>query len=183
MSKPLVIEDEPLTPELARAFENAARNRLWFNEHVQELEVYKRYRGKYVASAGGELFVADTAKEVRRVALESHPDDLAHSRLEMQRLGAGEISGFQLEKRYIHADGHTVWVALSVSLVAEPDGENYLVGQVEDITQRKAIAEHLEHSAVHDALTGLPNRARLWESITFFATRSSACASSAFQRS
>ena len=80
MSKPLVIEDEPLTPELARAFENAARNRLWFNERVEELEVYKRYRGKYVASAGGELFVADTAKEVRRQALESHPDDLAHVR-------------------------------------------------------------------------------------------------------
>ena len=88
----------------------------------------------------------------------THPDDHAHSRLEMQRLGAGEISGFQLEKRYIHADGHTVWVALSVSLVAEPDGGSYCVGQIEDITERKAIAEHLEHSAVHDALTGLPNR-------------------------
>jgi hypothetical protein len=80
MSKPLVIEDEPLTPEMARAFENARRNRLWFNEHVEELEVYKRYRGRYVAAAGGELFVADTAKEVRRLALENHPDDLAHVR-------------------------------------------------------------------------------------------------------
>lgn len=50
MSKPLIIEDEPLTPELARAFENARRNLLWFDAHVEELEVYKRYRGKYVAS-------------------------------------------------------------------------------------------------------------------------------------
>lgn len=80
MSKPLIIEDEPLTPELARAFENARRNLLWFDAHVEELEVYKRFRGKYVASAGGELFVADTAKEVRRLALEMHPDELAHVR-------------------------------------------------------------------------------------------------------
>ncbi|MEK6287150.1 MAG: hypothetical protein AABO57_15525 [Acidobacteriota bacterium] len=79
MSKPLIIEDEPLTPELARAFENARRNLLWFDAHVEELEVYKRYRGRYVAAAGGELFVADTAKEVRRLALETHPDDLAHT--------------------------------------------------------------------------------------------------------
>jgi hypothetical protein len=87
MSKPLIIEDEPLTPELAQAFESARRNRLWFNEHVEELAVYKRYRGCYVAAAGGELFVADTAKEVRRLALENHPDELAHVRyIQRERL-------------------------------------------------------------------------------------------------
>lgn len=80
MSKPLVIEEEALTPEMALAFDNARRNRLWFNEHIEELEIYKRHRGRYVAAAGGELFVADTANEVRRLALESHPDDLAHVR-------------------------------------------------------------------------------------------------------
>jgi Family of unknown function (DUF5678) len=80
MSKPLVIEDEPLTPELARAFENARRNLLWFDTHVEELEVYKRYRGKYVASAGGELFVADTPEDVERQAHEKYPDDLPHVR-------------------------------------------------------------------------------------------------------
>jgi hypothetical protein len=80
MSKPLVIEDEPLTPEMARAFENARRNLLWFDAHVVELEVYKRYRGKYVASAGGELFVADTPEEVERQAHEKYPDDLPHVR-------------------------------------------------------------------------------------------------------
>ena len=80
MSRPLIIQDEPLTPELARAFEKARRNVLWFNEHVEELEVYKLYRGKYVASAGGELFVADTAEQVERLAHEKHPDDTPHVR-------------------------------------------------------------------------------------------------------
>ena len=88
----------------------------------------------------------------------THPDDMGFSRAEIHRLETGEITGYQMEKRYLHRDGHIVWVALSVSLVIEPDGQNYMVGQIEDITQRRAIAEHLEHSAVHDALTGLPNR-------------------------
>ena len=96
MSKPLVIEDEPLTPQLARAFENAARNRLWFNEHVQELEVYKRYRGKYVASAGGELFVADTPEEIRRLVHEKYPEELPHVRYiqreKLSRIYAGSLS-------------------------------------------------------------------------------------------
>ncbi|MEK6321198.1 MAG: DUF5678 domain-containing protein [Acidobacteriota bacterium] len=88
MSKPLIIEDEPLTPELARQFETARRNVLWFNEHVKELDVYKRYRGQYVAAAGGELFVADTPEEVERLAAAKHPDELPHVRY------------IPLEKRY-----------------------------------------------------------------------------------
>lgn len=80
MSNEVIIEDHPMTEEMAQSFEKARRNLLWFNDHVQELEVYKRYRGRYVASAGGELFVADTPEEVRRLAREKHPDDLPHIR-------------------------------------------------------------------------------------------------------
>ncbi|MEW6213328.1 MAG: DUF5678 domain-containing protein [Acidobacteriota bacterium] len=80
MSKPVIIEEHEMTPELARLFEQARRNGQWFNDHVRELEVYKRYRGRYVAAAGEELFVADTAEEVERLAREKHPDDLPHIR-------------------------------------------------------------------------------------------------------
>jgi|GEM_PF-1675731 len=80
MDKPVIIEEQPMTPELARLFEQARRNLLWFNEHVEELEVYQRYRGRYVAAAGGELFVAETPQEVERLAREKHPDELPHVR-------------------------------------------------------------------------------------------------------
>ena len=80
MSKSVIIEEQPLTPELARLFEQAERNRHWFNEHCEALEVYKRFRGRYVAAAGGELFVADTPQEVERLAREKCPDDLPHVR-------------------------------------------------------------------------------------------------------
>lgn len=80
MSKQVIIEDHPMTEEMAQAFEKARRNLLWFNDHVEELEIYKRYRGRYVASAGGELFVADTPREIERLVREKYPDDLPHVR-------------------------------------------------------------------------------------------------------
>jgi diguanylate cyclase (GGDEF)-like protein/PAS domain S-box-containing protein len=90
------------------------------------------------------------------------PDDRKSSRVEMERLIAGEINGYRLEKRYIHRDGREIWASLSVSLVRSEDGEPlYQIGQIEDITERKAISERLAHAAIHDALTGLPNRSYL----------------------
>lgn len=80
MSDSVIIEDLPMTPEMARLFEQAKRNVKWFNDHAMELEVFKRYRGRHVAAAGGELFVADTAEEVRRLAKAKYPDDLPHIR-------------------------------------------------------------------------------------------------------
>ncbi|MCI0487153.1 MAG: DUF5678 domain-containing protein [Blastocatellia bacterium] len=80
MSKQVIIEDHLMTEEMALAFEKARRNLMWFDEHVEELEVYKRYRGRYVASAGGELFVADTPEEIERLVHEKYPDDLPHVR-------------------------------------------------------------------------------------------------------
>lgn len=94
MSKQLIIEEEEMTPELARAFESARRNVMWFNDHVEELEIYKRYRGKYVASSGGELFVADTPEEVRRLAKERYPNELAHVRY-IQREKLDRIYAYQ----------------------------------------------------------------------------------------
>jgi Family of unknown function (DUF5678) len=80
MNGQVIIEEHPMPPELGRLFEQARRNLLWFNENVERLEVYKRYRGKYVAAAGGELFVADTAEGVEQLAHDKYPDDMPHVR-------------------------------------------------------------------------------------------------------
>ncbi len=80
MSPQVIIEEHEMTPEMARLFEEAERNMVWLSEHAEELEIFKRHRGRYVAAAGGELFVADTPEEVERLAREKHPHEMPHVR-------------------------------------------------------------------------------------------------------
>lgn len=68
----------------------------------------------------------------------THPEDLGANLAAMQSLIQGKTVTFQVEKRYIHRDGRTVWGSLSVSAVRGADGSvECLMAQVQDITERK----------------------------------------------
>ena len=74
----------------------------------------------------------------------THVDDLPASRELTRGLRAGQRETYQLEKRYIHRDGHVVHVLLSVSLVRDAAGQpSHAVAQILDISQRKAYEEAL----------------------------------------
>lgn len=77
----------------------------------------------------------------------THPDDLASSNDNLQKLMRGDAESYQVEKRYLHRDGHTVWAQLTTAAVTMGDGERGYIGQVVDISARRAAEEQLRLAA------------------------------------
>jgi diguanylate cyclase (GGDEF)-like protein len=89
----------------------------------------------------------------------THPDDVDAELEALDQLVAGERRRYVTEQRCLRADGRLVWISLSLSPVRDEDGETlYLISQMQDVTERKQTEARLAHQAMHDPLTGLPNR-------------------------
>jgi diguanylate cyclase (GGDEF)-like protein/PAS domain S-box-containing protein len=89
-----------------------------------------------------------------------HPDD--RGTLHLDRLAAGEAAEHQIEMRYLTGRGGDMWGNTIASAVRGGGGPpRFLIVMVEDITLRKAHEAVLEHRALHDPLTDLPNRSLL----------------------
>jgi len=77
----------------------------------------------------------------------THPADLDADLNFVQQMLRGEISTYQMEKRYIHKTGRVVWILLAVSMVRdELTSEQFFVAQIQDITSRKRAQEQLRYS-------------------------------------
>ncbi len=72
----------------------------------------------------------------------THPDDLAADVAQFERVLAGEIDTYSMEKRFIRKNGDFLWTTLSVSCVRNPEGSvDYTVALLQDITERKRAEE------------------------------------------
>jgi len=95
------------------------------------------------------------------------PVDLSHAVANLNAVLSGTISSCQMEQRYIHKTGKTVWTAWSVSAAGDLEADSSsLIFQLQDITDRKKAEQKLQHDATHDALTELPNRAYFMTRLT-----------------
>ena len=100
--------------------------------------------------------------EARTLGSLVHVDDRDRVGGTFAKLAAEEVTEISLEARFVHANGHPVWVQMHSSLVRSQPGEpHYAVTHLQDVTDQKRFEGQLRYLADHDALTGLFNRRRL----------------------
>jgi diguanylate cyclase (GGDEF)-like protein/PAS domain S-box-containing protein len=92
----------------------------------------------------------------------AHPDDALQLRAAIDGHLAGRTAHLEFEYRMRHADGSWLWILCRGLAIRDSDGTpTRMAGSIADITQRHAAEDRLRHDALHDPLTGVPNRALL----------------------
>lgn len=95
----------------------------------------------------------------------THPEDLHSDLSQLERLLAGEIDSYRIEKRYRHKDGRYIWTQLAVSLMRDEHGGAplHFISQVEDIGARKAGQQQLEALSRRTELAVEAGGVGIWE--------------------
>ncbi len=83
----------------------------------------------------------------------THADDVAASADQFDRMLAGEIEAYDLDKRYVNKNGDIVWAHLAESCVHEQDRRvRFVIASIQDITQRRQMEEQLRQSQKMEAI-------------------------------
>lgn len=76
----------------------------------------------------------------------THPENLNQDLQNVNNLIDGKIDTYEMEKRYIHKEGHYIWGLLSVSLVRDKNNEPlYFISQIVDIQRIKEAEKKILH--------------------------------------
>ncbi len=89
----------------------------------------------------------------RPISSLTHSDDLVSGRAR-----DGDV-------RFVRNDGQIVWAHTSVGMMTDTEGRDIAIMHVQDITDQRQAAAHLQWAASHDELTGLPNRTHFLEQL------------------
>lgn len=137
---------------------NGANDGLW-DWNLPSGEVY--YSPRFMAMLGWDGHVSPS---VDTWFSKVHHDDLAQLRADVEAHLTGAAPHFENEHRLLHRDATWRWVLVRGLSARHDDGQPYrMAGSLMDITARKRSEARLLYEAMHDQLTGLPNRTVLMD--------------------
>ena len=145
-----LIEAQRISKVGSYDFEIASNTNIWSD---QLYRIYGREPQSFEASY--EVFLSML-----------HPDDVQHV-LAVHQHSLETLEPFEMEERVIWPDGQVRTLASWGEVVVDDDGHPArMVGICWDITERRAVEEQLVHDALHDRLSGLPNRTLFVDRLT-----------------
>jgi len=123
--------------------------------------------GRYVQSNPAfQKMLGLTAEELSTKSVWdiTHPDDHHLEKPKYAELSAGRIASYQIDKRYLHKSGSTIWVNLNVASLKGANGTTIgTIAAIEDITERRrgerALAQSESRLAEAQQLANIGN----WE--------------------
>ncbi|MBU2538250.1 MAG: PAS domain S-box protein [Proteobacteria bacterium] len=123
------------------------RMRLFFERQIVGMAITSPEKGWVQVNAELCRMLGYSREELSKVtwAELTHPEDLQADQEQFERLLAGEIDEYSMEKRFIRKDGAIVWADLSVGCVRFADKTvDYVLALLVEITDRKNAEESLK---------------------------------------
>ncbi len=158
---------------LRQAQEETARERARFQFIFESLPVgiawmvTGKLQTRIVNPAHAQLSGVPVARrpQLKLYRQATHPDDRPLQDTLDERIVAGQTDRYTIEKRYLHPDGRTCWVAMSVRYFRDPvSGETQGITTLVDITARKQV--ELEREKLHRQLLDVSRQAGMAEVAT-----------------